>query len=137
MADIKRTVAYAALGVTIVLVAAGVSVRAWLKGQVEAAGSPTAFAAQTVLSSLDRKVHGELAGLLRPDHQERLQAGIRKAQGLSRRFSQPQTIRLFEILDGYEQRTKRDGGCPSEETILSLISDLDSLNVEVGSPSSP
>jgi hypothetical protein len=127
MADVKNVVIYAAISVTVVLVISGITVRSWLKGRIEAAGSPTAFASQLALSSLERKIGGELGKSLTPSQREKLQVTIRKTQGMSRNFNQAQTIRLFQVLDNFDKHTKNENGHPSEESILSLVSDLESL----------
>ena len=127
MADIKTVVIYAAISVSVVLVISGITVRGWLKGRIEAAGSPTAFASQMALSGLERKIGGELGKLMAPSQREKLQATILKAQGMSRNFNQAQTIRLFEVLDSFDKHTKSENGHPSEEGILALVSGLESI----------
>jgi hypothetical protein len=128
MTDVKNVILYSAVGLTVILVISGITIRRWLKVRVEAAGSPAAFAAQTALSGLEHKIQGELSKTLTQAEKEHLQQAIQHIRVQSPRFDQTQTIRLFEILGDFNTRTKNEHGKPSQESIFMFVSNLETLS---------
>jgi hypothetical protein len=127
MANMRNSILYAVIGIGSLCLIAGVFARNWLKSKIVEAGSPEAFAAQSALSGLERKIKDRLGGSIAPDQREKLQQTILHLRGQSSHFDQTKTIALFTILSEFDQRTKIEQGQPSHESVGMLLTHLEAL----------
>lgn len=127
MARGKTVALYVGMGLGSFCVIAGWAVRDWLRAKAEEAGSPSAFATQMALSSLERRTTGKEGEALSSDQRERIQQAILRLRRQSSRFDQARTMALFTVLREYEERVKREHGRPSPESVQGLIVHLEEL----------
>ena len=127
MAKGKTIALYVTVGVASFFVITGLAIRNWLKMKVTEAGSPSAFASQMALSSLERRVSGRMGEALSPEQRDKIQQAILQLRGQSSRFDQGKTVALFTIISDFEQQVKREHGQPSPESVKLLVANLQTL----------
>ena len=127
MADGKKGLLFAGIGLGCVLVIGGIAVRSWLKAKIVESGSPSGFAVQTAMSGLDKKLSENFRNALTQDERQRLEQVILRIRNNSVDFDMSQTMRLFEIIKDFDRRTKQEGGNTSHQTATQLLANLESL----------
>lgn len=133
MAKGKTIALYVGMGLGSFCVVAGWAIRDWLRAKAEEAGSPSAFATQMALSSLERRMAGKEGEALSSDQRKRIQQAVLRLRKASPHFVQAKTMALFTAIRDYDERTKREQGHPSLESVQSLVVCLEGL-VPPGEP---